>query len=154
LLCNPGKMPTEQFIQSYGLQDYLPLIESLRSGSLALFLKYMNQNIELLLQRGTYFLVERLKMFVYRKLFRRVTLSYAQSLPDGGDPAHIPLQLFQAALAWQGEKLDPNEVECIFANLIYRGLIKGYLSHAHQMLVLVRDSTDKQFPFWRQAKSD
>ena len=32
--------------------------------------------------------------------------------------------------------IDLDEVECILANLIYRGYIRGYLSHAKRVLVL------------------
>lgn len=33
-----------------------------------------------------------------------------------------------------------NDVECAIANLIYSGLVKGYVSHAHKCLVLSRSS--------------
>lgn len=32
--------------------------------------------------------------------------------------------------------MDLDEIECILANLIYQGLIRGYLSHAKRTLVL------------------
>ncbi|KAL9964532.1 hypothetical protein ACROYT_G028187 [Oculina patagonica] len=40
------------------------------------------------------------------------------------------------------EDIDVIEVECIVANLIYMGYIKGYISHQHQKLVV-----SKQNPF-------
>jgi len=49
---------------------------------------------------------------------------------------------FQKALAWQGVDMDLDGVECIVANLIYRKLVKGYLSHQHRIAVL-----SKQDPF-------
>ena len=48
----------------------------------------------------------------------------------------------QQALAWQGVEMDLDGVECIAANLIYRKLVKGYLSHQHRIAVL-----SKQDPF-------
>ena len=48
----------------------------------------------------------------------------------------------QQALAWQGVEIDLDGVECIAANLIYRKLVKGYLSHQHRIAVL-----SKQDPF-------
>ena len=50
----------------------------------------------------------------------------------------------QQALAWQGVEIDLDGVECIAANLIYRKLVKGYLSHQHRIAVL-----SKQDPFPR-----
>lgn len=32
--------------------------------------------------------------------------------------------------------LDLDEVECMLANLIYMGLIKGYISHEQRLMVL------------------
>lgn len=36
--------------------------------------------------------------------------------------------------------LDLDEVECILANLIYRGYVKAYISYAKKMLVLSKVS--------------
>ena len=44
--------------------------------------------------------------------------------------------LFQAALQWQGQQSDIDEVECLVANLIARGLVKGYISHSQRTVVL------------------
>jgi hypothetical protein len=41
-----------------------------------------------------------------------------------------------SALKYLGMPADLDEVECILANLIYRGYIRGYLSHAKRVLVL------------------
>lgn len=40
------------------------------------------------------------------------------------------------------EDIDLSETQCIVANLIYEGKIKGYISHQHQKLVV-----SKQNPF-------
>ena len=40
------------------------------------------------------------------------------------------------------DAFDCDEAECILVNLIYKGWIKGYVSHEHQMLVL-----SKALPF-------
>jgi hypothetical protein len=37
---------------------------------------------------------------------------------------------------WLGMPIDLDEVECILANLIFRGYVRGYLSHAKRVLVL------------------
>ena len=42
---------------------------------------------------------------------------------------------FQQALAWQHIALTMDEVECMVANMIYRGYVKGYIAHARHILV-------------------
>ena len=44
--------------------------------------------------------------------------------------------LLQAALRWQGQDTDIDEVECLVANLIARNLVKGYISHNMRTAVL------------------
>ena len=46
---------------------------------------------------------------------------------------------FQVALAGQGVDMDMDEVECLVANLIFRGYVKGYLSHRHHVAVLSKN---------------
>lgn len=49
----------------------------------------------------------------------------------------IDVALFVQSLAWmQVEDVDAEETECILANMINDGRIKGYLSHAHSKLVV------------------
>jgi len=44
--------------------------------------------------------------------------------------------MFTAAVRVVGMDVDIEEVECYVANMIYRGLIKGYISHEKQTVVL------------------
>ena len=39
-------------------------------------------------------------------------------------------------MQWMGEEVDLDEIECILANLIFQGKIKGYLSHQKRFLVV------------------
>lgn len=41
--------------------------------------------------------------------------------------------LFQHALSWRHLQVEGDEVECIVANLIARGYVKGYISHKMQV---------------------
>lgn len=34
------------------------------------------------------------------------------------------------------EDVDMDEIECILANLIYQGKIKGYISHSKRLLII------------------
>jgi len=48
----------------------------------------------------------------------------------------LSLSLFQTALAFVGVTADEDEVECMLANMIYKGYIRGYISHEKRVLVL------------------
>ncbi|KAK7877796.1 hypothetical protein WMY93_031556 [Mugilogobius chulae] len=55
----------------------------------------------------------------------------------------LPLEAFLVSLRMMKvEDVDLDEVQCVLANLIYMGHIKGYISHQHQKLVV-----SKQNPF-------
>ncbi len=56
----------------------------------------------------------------------------------------MPIQAFLVALQkMQVEDIDSDETQCILANLIFEGKIKGYISHQHQKLVV---SKQQAFP--------
>lgn len=73
-------------------------------------------------------LLEKCKTVCYRNLFKRVwVISGAH---------HIPLDNVAKSFKWLGMPIDLDEVECILANLIFRGYVRGYISHAKRVLVL------------------
>jgi hypothetical protein len=63
----------------------------------------------------------------------------------------MSLKLFARAMAWSGTEMEIDEVECILATMIYRGYIKGYMSHEKQALVLSRGNP---FPAIRTIRAD
>ena len=81
-----------------------------------------------LVSRGTYLLLEKCKTVCYRNLFKRIHIIL--------DKHQVSLNHVAKALKWLGMPIDLDEVECILANLIFRGYIRGYLSHAKRVLVL------------------
>nr|CAD7200776.1 unnamed protein product [Timema douglasi] len=53
----------------------------------------------------------------------------------------IPIQVLLQALQVMGvSDVDLDETQCIVANLIYEGKIKGYISHQHQKLVVSKQN--------------
>jgi hypothetical protein len=67
-------------------------------------------------------------------LFKKCQVAWAEVSP--AKASHVPLALLQAALAEQGVEQDLDEVQCILANLIVRGYIKGYIAHKPKLVVL------------------
>lgn len=54
--------------------------------------------------------------------------------------SYIPLDQVVTAFKWLAIDMDIDEVECILANLIYRGVIRGYIAHTKKMLVLSKSN--------------
>lgn len=52
----------------------------------------------------------------------------------------IPIQTFKQALEFEGLHVDLEEAEWMLANMIFKGYMKGYLSHEKMFLVLSKDN--------------
>ena len=56
----------------------------------------------------------------------------------------LQMQDFQLALhVATGNSMDTDEIECVLTNLIFKGYIKGYMSHTKKILVV---SKTQPFP--------
>jgi len=53
---------------------------------------------------------------------------------------HLSLMELAKAFKWLGVPMELDEVECILANLIFRGYIRGYISHTNRVLVLSKSN--------------
>lgn len=123
-----GRFPTPQLLQKYGLDEFLPLLEGLRKGDLRAFQDGLVKYQDRFIRQGTYLLLEKCKTVCYRNLFKRIHNILEKH--------QISLTYVAKAFHWQGMPMDLDEIECILANLIYRGYVRGYLSHAKRVLVL------------------
>ena len=86
------------------------------------------------IKQGTYLILEKLRMSVYRTLFKKVHAIHGELEPAKAN--QLALSKFQIALRFCGADVDVDEVECIVANLIFRKFIKGYISHKNCVVVL------------------
>ncbi|CAB9498203.1 PCI domain-containing protein 2 homolog [Seminavis robusta] len=123
-----GRLPSLQLLEKYGLLEFLPIVEGVRTGDLRLFQGGLVKSQDIFIHRGTYLLLEKCKTVCYRNLFKRIHVITERH--------QIPLNTVAKSLKWLGMPIDLDEVECILANLIFRGYIRGYLSHAKRVLVL------------------
>ncbi|KAH8076038.1 hypothetical protein JL721_21 [Aureococcus anophagefferens] len=124
-----GALPRRALLEKHGLAALAPLVDAVRSGDLGTFNAELAKNQMAFVRRGTFLLLEKVKILVYRNLFKKIYLVQ-------GKATQLKLHLFQRAFAWLGCPTDMDEIECILANLIFKGLIKGYISHQKQTLVL------------------
>ncbi|XP_043585701.1 PCI domain-containing protein 2 [Bombus pyrosoma] len=132
-----GYMPKHNLLEKYNLMEFEELMEAVKRGDLCNLEKVMEKHELFFIGAGIYLIVEKLKIIAYRNLFKKVYLVL--------NIHQIPIQDLLSALEMQGiDDVDMDEVECIVANLIFEGKIKGYISHQHKKLVI-----SKQNPFPR-----
>jgi COP9 signalosome complex subunit 12 len=138
---------------------FAPLCRTIKSGNLQAFNTALRHGEEEFVRRRIYLTLERGKDIATRNLFRKVFLI-------GDKKTRVPVREFQIAMGCAGgsdgvegeaeldtvgyktgslerAEVEIEEVECLLANLIYKGLMKGYISREKQMVVL---SNKEAFP--------
>lgn len=131
----------------------------IRKGNLTGFDKALAEGEPEFVKRRIFLTLERSRDIALRNLLRKVYLAggyddlkEGQTEKDRIRKSRIPLVNFAAALRMGGQVVEDDEVECLLANQIYKvrcheqrhcsllklsqGLMKGYISREHQMIVL------------------
>ena len=62
----------------------------------------------------------------------------------------VPISAFHAGFIVAGQNMDVAEAECMVANMIHKGYIRGYISHEKQMVVLAKVAA---FPSFSDRKA-
>ena len=87
---------------------------------------------------GVYMAVEKIRHLAMRNLIKKVALVVKREpeLQSNNQPHIIKLDIIFNIMKEWDSMLDLDELECLLANLIFMGLIKGYISHENRLLVL------------------
>merc|ERR1711983_553730 len=92
-----------------------------KQGNLLRLNKALDTNEKFFIKAGIYLILEKLKIITYRNLFKKVSVLMKTH--------QIPVEAFFIALKMMKiEDIDHEETQCIIANLIYEGKIKGCIS--------------------------
>ena len=135
-----GVLPSPVLLSKYGLDaEFAGVVRAIRSGDLRAFKRCMDENFFGLVRSGTYLLMEKMRMLVYRTALKRVFELRARAGVSA--PHQMRLEIFRHVLKWMDDDLmadatSLDEVECVVANLIYRKYVKGYISHQKRVLVV------------------
>ncbi|RKF77569.1 Protein CSN12-like protein [Golovinomyces cichoracearum] len=139
-------LPTITLLRSYPrLQNmFLPLTRCIKRGDLSGFDKALVSGENEFTKLRIYLTLERGRDIALRNLLRKVFI--AGGFEDVKDPSlpparrtRIPVSEFGAAISLGSrESLDNDEIECLIANLIYKNLMKGYISRERGIVVLSR----------------
>ncbi|KAE8149666.1 hypothetical protein BDV25DRAFT_155913 [Aspergillus avenaceus] len=129
---------------------YRPLSNCIMKGDLNGFDNAMSAGEEEFVKRRIYLPLERGRDIALRNLFRKVFIAGGFDEPKDGQPpvrrTRVPIAEFAAALrigthADDRSRVDIDEVECLLSNLIYKGLMKGYIARERGMVVLSKNNT-------------
>ncbi|VDN96516.1 unnamed protein product [Rodentolepis nana] len=124
-----GIIPKGSLLHKYDLMEFEGIAIAVKNGNLQKLHDELEKNEAFFISCGIYLILEKLKMITYRNLFKRIAQILNTHL--------LPIGAFMKALKTMGvEDIDEDETECILANLIYEGKIKGYLAHQQQKLVV------------------
>lgn len=130
-----GYIPSRQVLEKYDVLEFWDLVTAVCQGDLKSFDEIVDRHEAFFIKCGIFLIVDKLKNIAYRNLFKKVYLIL--------NTHQIPVEALQNALLYLGQSdVDLDETQCIVANLIYEGKIKGYISHQHRKLVV-----SKQNPF-------
>ncbi|XP_073412963.1 PCI domain-containing protein 2 [Dendrobates tinctorius] len=128
-----GHMPTIQLLKKYDLMQFADVTKAVRDGNLLLLTEALTKHETFFIRCGIFLILEKLKIITHRNLFKKVYLLLRTH--------QLSLDAFLVALKFmQVQDVDIDEVNCIIANLIYTGHIKGYVSYQHQKLVVSRQN--------------
>jgi hypothetical protein len=108
------------------------------AGDMVKFEAALNQHMDYFVYGGVYLVVEKLRHLTLRNLIKKVSLVVKDepSLQVNGQAHFIDLKvIFNILREWDAE-MDLDELECLIANQIFLGYIKGYISHEKRLLVL------------------
>ncbi|KAL4884543.1 hypothetical protein BJY04DRAFT_10287 [Aspergillus karnatakaensis] len=151
-LVNTHTLPSKRLLQDFPRLEKLfrSLCDCIRKGDLHGFDAAMSTGEEEFVRRRIYLPLERGRDIALRNLFRKVFIAGGFEESKEGQPpirrTRIPVAEFTAALrigmhADARTRVDVDEVECLLSNLIYKGLMKGYIARERGMIVLSKGGT-------------
>ena len=144
-----GNYPDKKYLEDQNLTLFHKISEACQSGWLSLFESQLNKYEDKFHIPGIYLFIEKLRNNVLRNLLKKIH--------DESDKHHIMKldivienynkSLEEVKSSWypdaDEDKVDKVEIEWILSGLIYKGYVRGYVSHEKGLLVL---SKAKPFP--------
>eukprot|EP01017_Pseudomicrothorax_dubius_P016984 TRINITY_DN1924_c0_g1_i1.p1 TRINITY_DN1924_c0_g1~~TRINITY_DN1924_c0_g1_i1.p1 ORF type:complete len:306 (-),score=69.32 TRINITY_DN1924_c0_g1_i1:101-970(-) len=143
-----GKFPTNfnrtcnTILKEYNLMEYAKFIESVKKGDLRTFNQAFEANKMILIKRGLYFIMDKIRTILIRNLLFRIYLFHFTTKNDH----KVDIALFQKGINLgldEEHQYDLEEVESIIASFIFDNKMKAYISHKHLKVVF---SNREPFP--------
>ncbi|KAI0271969.1 hypothetical protein BGY98DRAFT_1004457 [Russula aff. rugulosa BPL654] len=126
-----GHLPSTELLSRFPVLDelYAPFISAIRKGDIQGFDAALDKFERRLIDLNIWLTLEKAREICIRGLFRRVWVVSEKS-------NRIPVAMFHSSLRVSGMDVSSEEAECLVANMVYKGYMRGYISHEKQMVVL------------------
>ncbi|KAN0132594.1 hypothetical protein V8E53_009610 [Lactarius tabidus] len=126
-----GHLPTTDLLKRFPVLDelYSPFISAIRKGDIQGFDAALDKSERRLVDLSIWLTLEKAREICIRGLFRRVWVVSEKT-------NRISVAMFYSSLRVSGMEVSSEEAECLVANMIYKGYMRGYISHEKQMVVL------------------
>lgn len=126
-----GHLPSRELLDRFPVLDdlYSPFIVAIRKGDIASYDAALEHMENRLIQLNVLLTIEKARELCIRSLFRKVWAVL-------GKATRISISDFHTALKLSGTDVPVEEAECLVANMIYKGLMRGYISHEKQTVVV------------------
>lgn len=143
-----GHLPSTELMERFPLLNelYSPFIAAIRVGNVPAYDHALEKWERRLVELNLWLSLEKARELCLRGLFRRVWVATNKS-------TRIPISMFHSSLKISGlPNVTDAEAECLVANMIYKGFMRGYISHEKQMVVLAQTNAfprlaDRPTPF-------
>ncbi|KAF5371160.1 hypothetical protein D9758_004120 [Tetrapyrgos nigripes] len=142
-----GHLPSDELLARFPVirELFWPFISAIRNGEVSAFDRALETWEKKLLELNLWLTLEKAREICMRGLFRKVYVASNNS-------SRIPISLFHSGLRIAGVNVEQEEAECLVANMIYKGFMRGYISHEKQMVVLANTNAfprlaDRASPF-------
>jgi hypothetical protein len=131
-----GILPRHNVLTTYGLEDYLPLVESFRKGDILKFESAIESLENRFISLGTFLIIEKLKTYVLRNCIKLIAKCFEDSLSLMNNPV-IKLEMIQEVMRdCYNNEISLDELELYIIGAIYKGLIAGYVHNNNKVLIL------------------
>ncbi|KAG6866115.1 hypothetical protein C0991_008423 [Blastosporella zonata] len=142
-----GHLPSAELMQRFKVLNdlYAPFISAIRVGDVAGYDRALEKSERRLVDLNLWLTLEKARELCVRGLFRQVWVAADKS-------TRIPISMFTSSLKISGIDASQDEAECLVANMIYKGFMRGYISHERQIVVLAQTNAfprlaDRPQPF-------
>ncbi|KAK0190618.1 hypothetical protein F5146DRAFT_1137436 [Armillaria mellea] len=133
-----GHLPSQELMDRFPTlkELYHPFLTAIRTGDVSGYDRALDHHEKTLLDLNLWITLEKARELCLRGLFRRVWVASQKG-------SRVPISMFYSSLKISDIDVEEEEAECLVANMIYKGFMKGYISHEKRMVVL---SNTNAFP--------
>lgn len=146
-----GHLPTPELLFRFPLlaEMYTPFIDAIRKGDVRAYDSALERWSGRLIEAGLWVVLEKGRDSCLRGLFRKVSvvLCYPSRWNQVrstltlrwvtfSKPTRLPVPALHSALHLSGVPASLDEAECLVAGMIYKGYVRGYISHEKRTVVL------------------